>query len=445
MTATWVVTTKGGSASTGTSASVVSDSTTQVGDLLLVELVLRGATNGQAVTKPSGWTHLQNPATTGQPGAGQFPSASGTGTNSASWIYWFVATVAGAQTYTFSWSSGVVHVWFCDRITGQATGTPVELLGSAVASPATSTSLTTATVTTSENSELIRRYVFGSLAVGSTAMTGAGMVWDAATTKVADQQGAATSGLAWSSTAREVGGTAGSVAGRTITLPNTPISSGTIAVGVKAAGGGTTPVAPANTAVPTITTDGSPETGEAVTVAAGTWTGSPTPTYDYVWKRNGSTSGMTSNTSTSYTLVSGDEGQAITVTETATNTAGSASATSTAITPSAAAPVSSPANTVAPVITTDGTPEVGETVSCSTGTWTNSPTSYTYQWRRNGVAISGATASTYTLTVSDVGTDKIACSVTATNSGGSVTANSASISPVLSGAATRTVIRYRYT
>jgi hypothetical protein len=44
------------------------------------------------------------------------------------------------------------------------------------------------------------------------------------------------------------------------------------------------------------------------------------------------------------------------------------------------------------------------TLTASTGTWTNSPTSYTYQWKRNGVNISGATSSTYKLVANDIGT-----------------------------------------
>ena len=51
-----------------------------------------------------------------------------------------------------------------------------------------------------------------------------------------------------------------------------------------------------------------------------------------------------------------------------------------------------PLNTVAPVIS--GTASVGQTLTVtSDGTWTNTPTSYTYQWRRAGVAITGETRS----------------------------------------------------
>ncbi len=72
-----------------------------------------------------------------------------------------------------------------------------------------------------------------------------------------------------------------------------------------------------------------------------------------------------------------------------------------------------PVNSVLPAIT--GTVEVGETLTCSTGTWTGA-TSYAYQWLRDGVAITGATAATHTITVDDL-LCVLSCRVTATNSG----------------------------
>lgn len=77
-----------------------------------------------------------------------------------------------------------------------------------------------------------------------------------------------------------------------------------------------------------------------------------------------------------------------------------------------------PVNTVAPTIT--GTVEVGETLTCSTGTWSPSPTSYAYQWQRVNAAtvdISGATQATYVITADDVG-HYLQCKVIATNNTG---------------------------
>jgi hypothetical protein len=74
-----------------------------------------------------------------------------------------------------------------------------------------------------------------------------------------------------------------------------------------------------------------------------------------------------------------------------------------------------PANTGAPAVT--GTAAVGKALSCSTGTWTNNPTSLAYKWLRKGVAIAGQTTSTYTVQSADVGAG-VACEVTASNGAG---------------------------
>jgi len=70
-----------------------------------------------------------------------------------------------------------------------------------------------------------------------------------------------------------------------------------------------------------------------------------------------------------------------------------------------------------------GTARVGRVVSCKNGIWANAPTSFAYQWFRNGAAISGATSDKRTLTTSDYART-IACRVTATNAGGSTAAMS---------------------
>ena len=88
--------------------------------------------------------------------------------------------------------------------------------------------------------------------------------------------------------------------------------------------------------------------------------------------------------------------------------------------------VQKPVNSVAPAIT--GTATQVQTLTCSTGTWSKSP-SYAYQWLRAGVPISGATASTRVLAAGDVGS-KMSCRVTATNAGISATATTAETNTV---------------
>lgn len=86
-----------------------------------------------------------------------------------------------------------------------------------------------------------------------------------------------------------------------------------------------------------------------------------------------------------------------------------------------------PVNSVLPAIT--GTKTQGQTLTCSSGTWSKTP-SYTYQWRRDGVAIIGATASTRVLALADVGA-LMSCTVKATKSGVSAVATSANTTAIV--------------
>lgn len=88
------------------------------------------------------------------------------------------------------------------------------------------------------------------------------------------------------------------------------------------------------------------------------------------------------------------------------------------------APTIVTAPTVTPSTGTAGT----TTFYCSTGDWTSSPTSYSYQWKYNDqgslwVSISGATSSSYTPPSNYVSLYQsgLRCYVTATNAGGSST------------------------
>ena len=65
---------------------------------------------------------------------------------------------------------------------------------------------------------------------------------------------------------------------------------------------------------------------------------------------------------------------------------------------------------------TTGTFRVGKTVKAKVGTWSPTPTSYSYQWIRAGKKISGATSSTYKLTKADKG-KKVKVKVTVKCSG----------------------------
>jgi hypothetical protein len=79
-----------------------------------------------------------------------------------------------------------------------------------------------------------------------------------------------------------------------------------------------------------------------------------------------------------------------------------------------------PVNTIAPVAS--GTPAVGQTLSCTTGSWTGVPApTFGYAWLHDGVPIVGATASTYVVQAADQG-NGLTCRVTGTNKSGSAAA-----------------------
>jgi hypothetical protein len=111
-------------------------------------------------------------------------------------------------------------------------------------------------------------------------------------------------------------------------------------------------------------------------------------------------------TGPSYQLSRSDVGSTIEVLERAVAANGAQSSDITPLTGIVSASAPTVSSSDPPTI--NGTPQIGNTLTVSPGTWSNQPTSYTYQWERcsNGTtctAIDGATGSTYTPGMADVG------------------------------------------
>lgn len=100
----------------------------------------------------------------------------------------------------------------------------------------------------------------------------------------------------------------------------------------------------------------------------------------------------------------------------------------------AASQAAPPANTAVPSVT--GTPQVGRTLTATTGSWSgDTPMTFAFQWQRCSAsgttcgAIAGATSSSYAVVAADVG-GSLRVVVTATNASGSASAASAPTAPV---------------
>ena len=159
--------------------------------------------------------------------------------------------------------------------------------------------------------------------------------------------------------------------------------------------------------------------------------GTPPSTKTYQWLRNGVA--IAGATSSSYTTAVGDAGgvvqcQVFAIDANAGATqVGSAQAVVSPV-PGTVPPVA-PASIARPTVTS-GSFEVGgsgATLSCATGAWMGA-SSFSYQWYRNGVALSGngANTSVYAVQSADlVAAAVFQCAVTGTDAGGGVTLVSA--------------------
>jgi len=203
---------------------------------------------------------------------------------------------------------------------------------------------------------------------------------------------------------------------------------------------GTTPstlaIVPYPVGLPVLSTPptlvGPPEAGQLLAAVPGTWEGGKPITFTYQWRRcdaaGANCTTIPNAIAESYRPVSDDVGHSLKVVVTATSLTGSAAAASAptaAVSPAGTNPTALPTNASPPQIL--GSAQNGQMLTSSVGTWTGSPKTFTYRWRRCNatgtacVAIQHAIQSHYTLTPDDIGST-LSLVVTATNAGGSASA-----------------------
>lgn len=157
---------------------------------------------------------------------------------------------------------------------------------------------------------------------------------------------------------------------------------------------------------PTPTIAGTAAVGATLTATPGEW--SPAATLTYSWRRDGTK--IPGATSASYTLVTADAGTKITV---GVSGARTGYGTRTRLSEPTSTILRSFTKSYFPTIS--GTARSGQTLTANVAAWSPTAT-FSFQWRRNGEPIVNATAKTYPLTSTDVGST-ITVTVTGKRSG----------------------------
>ncbi|MDR6971700.1 cell wall-binding repeat-containing protein [Leifsonia shinshuensis] len=261
---------------------------------------------------------------------------------------------------------------------------------------------------------------------------------------------AATVGEAYSATLNAAGGTApyrwsvtglpdGVLASPEGGLSGTPSAAGTSSVtiavidsaGASAVASLLLIVSPGTFTAPTPTIAGAPELGGTLTADPGLW--QPVPeTFDYQWLRNGAE--ISSASGVQYILTADDLGATLSVKVTGHKPGYTALSVASS---GLSVPRPGTGFHIAPIPTVSGTGQLGGALVATVGTWSPTPTTFQYQWLRDGQPIEDQNAKTlrYYPYGADLG-HTITFSVTATLDGVSATRASAPVTPTCGPAVT---------
>jgi hypothetical protein len=182
-----------------------------------------------------------------------------------------------------------------------------------------------------------------------------------------------------------------------------------------------------NSVAPAVT--GSWTVGTSLSASNGTWSTSGTFTYQWQSSSDNSTwADIASATLSTFVLTSNEASKFVRVKVYNTTSNGDGIAYSVP-----RSKVGSPYNTALPVVS--GTVRIGSTQTVTTGTWSNTPTGYAYQWQKSAdgiswIDLSGETAATY-VPMFDVANLRIRVNVSAGNAVDTATVTSATISNFL--------------
>ncbi|MFM6963578.1 MAG: beta strand repeat-containing protein, partial [Micrococcales bacterium] len=407
-----------GSAISGATASTFTITVSQLGAVITVTITETNSSGtasatsvgGSAVTYPNAAPAIASASITGTTTVGQTLTAGSTGVTG--WpvptlsYQWFAngSPISGATGSTFVLTSGQIGAVITVRVTAS----------NGIGSAASATSPGTSSVIPANSAPVI----------ASAAVTGTTTVGQALTCTPSGVAGypAPTVTYQWYAGGVAISGATSATFTLTSTqvgLAITCVATATNSSGAATAtSNATSNVVPANAAptIATATITGTATQGQTLTAGYTGLTGYPTPTVTYQWYANGVA--ISGATNSSFVLGVAQVGAVITVRATATNSSGSASAVSSA---TATVGYANAAPTIA-TATASGALLVGSTLTAGATGVTGYPApTATYQWYANGVAISGATASTYVLTSAEVGA-VITVEVTETNAFGTASA-----------------------